>query len=174
MSERIETHLREAKPAAGGGGIAGLVTGLLGWLKEHIPAVLRPNEYAVQRIDLDRARTRMVDADARVREAEARRLELENAAFSRRGALLEEKMAMHLLNGPGADGALQAGDVPSIDQAAAALRAAADHLQALGIDVHVSLTRAQSAGAEATPPSVEFELPPGGGPAEADRIVHEG
>lgn len=136
MSERIQADLREAKRPEGGAGLLGLTTALLAWLKDHVPAVLRPVAWADQRIDLERAHTRLLDASARYREAEAHRLELENEEFSRRGAIIGERLSARLMPGLSSDSA----DIPSIAEATIALKAAVDRLQALGIEVHVRPT----------------------------------
>ncbi|HEX6369076.1 MAG TPA: hypothetical protein VF006_09085 [Longimicrobium sp.] len=165
MSERVNVDLREAKPSKEGGW-SGLLLSLVKRLKEHVPFVLRPMRYVDQKIDYERARTRVLDAQARILEAQAQRAELENEGFSARGTLIGEKMAAHLLDGPAVDQNAVATDVPSLEEAAAALRAAAERLQELGIAINVSLTPAPKAEPDPATASDPIALPGTGNESE--------
>jgi hypothetical protein len=154
MSDHLTTDLREAKPAAGG--VAGLVTALVGWLKEHLPFVVKPVEYTNRKIDHERARTRLVDAQARVLEADAHRRELENEGFSVRSVSIAQRMSAQLLD--------DSVETPTLEEAAAALRRAAEKLQELGIGIQVSLTPIEQADAvDALPASSDPIVLPASG-----------
>lgn len=149
MSERVDIDLREAKPRAGSEGLVGLLHAFFVWLKSHLPLVIKPVEYAEKRIDQERARTRLIDAQARILEAEARRRELENEEFSTRGTAISTKLATHLLEGLGS--MAREKEIATLDQAGEALLIAAERLEALGIDVQVSLIQVSQSLGEPNP-----------------------
>ncbi|MDB4947570.1 MAG: hypothetical protein JWM27_219 [Gemmatimonadetes bacterium] len=85
MSDRIDIHLREAKPSPGGG----IFLAVASWIKKHVPFILRPVDYVEARIDVDRARAELL-------RNEARKLGAEADLISARAAAVRIKTMMHL------------------------------------------------------------------------------
>jgi hypothetical protein len=147
MSDRFDMRLREAKPSPGGG----ILLAVVSWIKEHVPFVLRPVDFADAKIDVDRARAELLRNEALKRGAEAELISAHATALRTKTMLL---LAGHSpATVPPSSGRSGPAIVP--DDAIEVLEAAIRRLEGLSLPVDMNVIKPRGELPPAVPEGAE-------------------